>query len=71
LSINSNSNFNNTGTNTNRLKQLSVNFNNTSLINHLKKENERLRKLVVTYEFKNKRYYEKKNNNTININNHF
>ena len=51
---------NNTGINTNRLKQLSVNFNNTSLINHLKKENERLRKLVVTYEFKNKRYNEEK-----------
>jgi hypothetical protein len=53
-------NNNNTGINTNRLKQLSVNFNNTSFINHLKKENERLRKLVVTYEFKNKRYKEEK-----------
>ena len=68
---------NNTGINTNRLKQLSVSLNNTSLINHLKKENERLRKLVVTYEFKTKRFNEeskKKNKikkNLININNHF
>ena len=66
---------NNTGINTNRLKQLSVSLNNTSLINHLKKENERLRKLVVTYEFKTKRFNEeskKKNKikkNLININN--
>ena len=30
--------------------------NNSGLINHLKKENERLRKLVISYEFKNKRY---------------
>ncbi len=71
---NGNSN-NNTGVNTNRLKQLSVSLNNTSLINHLKKENERLRKLVVTYEFKTKRYNEEKKNkvkkNLININNHF
>ena len=68
-------NFNNTGINTNRLKQLSVTLNNTSLINHLKKENERLRKLVVTYEFKNKRFYEEKKikfkQNLININNQF
>ena len=56
ISINNDSNFNNTGINTNRLKQLSVSLNNTSLINHLKKENERLRKLVVTYEFKNAFY---------------
>ena len=68
-------NFSNTGINTNRLKQLSVTLNNTSLINHLKKENERLRKLVVTYEFKNKRFYEEKKikfkQNLININNQF
>jgi hypothetical protein len=72
---NANRNFNNTGINTNRLKQLSVTLNNTSLINHLKKENERLRKLVVSYEFKNKRFFEEKKikfkQNLININNHF
>ena len=75
--VNNTNLYNNSGNNTNRLKQLSVNLNNTSLINHLKKENERLRKLVVTYEFKNKRFNEesqKKNKikkNMININNHF
>ena len=36
--------------------------NNSGLINHLKKENERLRKLVISYEFKNK-----KDNNINNI----
>ena len=72
---NNDSNYSNTGINTNRLKQLSVSLNNASLINHLKKENERLRKLVVAYEFKNKRYNEEKNikykKNLININTHF
>ena len=35
------------------------------MINHLKKENERLRKLVISYEFKNKRFniYKPNNNN--------
>ena len=43
--------------------------NSSGLINHLKKENERLRKLVISYEFKNKRYnninsiYNTNNNN--------
>ena len=72
---NNDSNYSNMGINTNRLKQLSVSLNNASLINHLKKENERLRKLVVAYEFKNKRYNEEKNikykKNLININTHF
>ena len=45
--------------------------NNNGLINHLKKENERLRKLVVSYEFKIKRYNINKINNSksISINN--
>ena len=64
LNTNTISSLSNTGVNTNRLKQLSVSLNNTSLINHLKKENERLRKLVVTYEFKNKRYNEEKKSKT-------
>ena len=41
--------------------------NNSGLINHLKKENERLRKLVISYEFKNKRY--NNINNIYNTNN--
>ena len=49
-------------TNTNRLKHLFVCPNNSGLINHLKKENERLRKLVVTYEFKTRKYNEDKLN---------
>ena len=43
------------------------NPNNSGLINHLKKENERLRKLVISYEFKNKRY--NNINNIYNANN--
>lgn len=39
-----------------KYKYLNFYQNNSGLINHLKKENERLRKLVVTYEFKNKKY---------------
>ena len=41
--------------------------NNSGLINHLKKENERLRKLVISYEFKNKKYNNM--NNIYNTNN--
>ena len=41
--------------------------NNSGLINHLKKENERLRKLVISYEFKNKKY--NNINNIYNTNN--
>ena len=44
--------------------------NNNGLINHLKKENERLRKLVISYEFKNKKYnniYNTNNNNNTNF----
>ena len=47
--------------------------NNSGLINHLKKENERLRKLVISYEFKNKKYnninniYNADNNNNSNF----
>ena len=58
INNNNSNNNNNSGINTNRLKQLSVSLNNTSLINHLKKENERLRKLVITNELKNKRFFE-------------
>ena len=39
-----------------KYKYLNFYQNNSGLINLLKKENERLRKLVVTYEFKNKKY---------------
>ena len=51
--------------------------NNSGLINHLKKENERLRKLVISYEFKNKRYnninniYNTNNNNFLISKSHF
>ena len=40
------------------------------MINHLKKENERLRKLVISYEFKNKRFniYKPNNNNFLTSN---
>jgi len=43
------------------------------LINHLKKENERLRKLVISYEFKNKRFniYKPNNNNYLMSNFYF
>ena len=49
----------------NRYKNLFCRPNNSGLINHLKKENERLRKLVISYEFKNKNnnIYKLKNNN--------
>ena len=42
--------------NDNKYKSLFFRPNNSGLINHLKKENERLRKLVISYEFKNKKY---------------
>ncbi len=41
--------------------------NNSGLINHLKKENERLRKLVISYEFKNKKNNIYKTNNNDNF----
>ena len=46
---------------------------NTGLMNHLKKENEKLRKLVISYELKNKKNIYKLNNNKNkeNINNDF
>ena len=49
----------------NRYRNLFCRPNNSGLINHLKKENERLRKLVISYEFKNKNnnIYKLKNNN--------
>jgi hypothetical protein len=40
----------------NKYKNFFIRPNNNGLINHLKKENERLRKLVISYEFKNKKY---------------
>ena len=60
--INNNNEQKESRTNTNRLKHLFVCPNNSGLINHLKKENERLRKLVVTYEFKTRKYNEDKLN---------
>ena len=42
--------------NENKYKNLFIRPNNSGLINHLKKENERLRKLIISYEFKNKKY---------------
>ena len=60
--VNNNNEQKESRTNTNRLKHLFVCPNNSGLINHLKKENERLRKLVVTYEFKTRKYNEDKLN---------
>ena len=51
---NENNNFEND--NDNKYKNSVFRPNNSGLINHLKKENERLRKLVISYEFKNKKY---------------
>ena len=80
-------NKNNTKTNNNSQKEIIDNDydnknkffypNNSGLINHLKKENERLRKLVISYEFKNKRYnnitniYNTNNNNSTFLINKF
>ena len=57
-----------------KYKYLNFYQNNNGLISHLKKENERLRKLVVTYEFKNKKYnniYKPNKNNFITTKFHF
>ena len=53
---NKNENNNAENDNDNKYKNSVFRPNNSGLINHLKKENERLRKLVISYEFKNKRY---------------
>ena len=36
----------------NKYKDLFIRPNNTGLMNHLKKENEKLRKLIISYELK-------------------
>jgi len=53
----------------NKYKNFFFRPNNSGLINHLKKENERLRKLVISYEFKNKKnnIYKTNNNNNFII----
>jgi hypothetical protein len=57
-----------------KYKNLNFYQNNIGLISLLKKENERLRKLVVTYEFKNKKYnniYKQNKNNFMTTKFHF
>ena len=53
----------------NKYKDLFIRPNNTGLMNHLKKENERLRKLIISYELKNKKNIYKLDNNKNNFNN--
>ena len=60
--INNNQDLNNND-NDNKYKNLFCKPNNSGLINHLKKENERLRKLIISYELKSKRYNNNMNNN--------
>ena len=61
-------NSKNNEANDNKYKDLFIRHNNTGLMNHLKKENEKLRKLIIAYELKNKKNIYKLNNTKENNN---
>ena len=61
-------NSKNNEANDNKYKDLFIRPNNTGLMNHLKKENEKLRKLIIAYELKNKKNIYKLNNTKENNN---
>ena len=59
-------NIKNNGIDDNKYKDLFIRPNITGLMNHLKKDNEKLRKLLISYELKNKKNIYKLNNNKEN-----